>query len=209
MRRRPSFIHSAVIALFLCVAPLHAQQVLDRVLARVGADAIFDSDVKAAVGLGLVEVAGDGTANDEALQRVIDRHLALTEINRIPRTEPDPSDVEAEVTRMKMHAGANLAVLLESTGIAENRLELIARDTLRIRNYLTSRFPTVPVSEADAEEYFRTHPDQFRRDGAPMTFQEAADAARTAVARERREIRIAQWLNDRRRNVEVSVPTPR
>jgi hypothetical protein len=144
--------------------------------------------------------------DDEVLQRVIERRLALSEVNRIPRTEPDPEAVDAEVARMKAHAGPRLAGLLASTGTPESRLPDIARDTVRIRAYLANRFPAVPVSDADAEEYYRAHPDEFRRDGARLSFEEAAPAARAALAAERRNIRIAQWLNNLRERVEVSMP---
>jgi hypothetical protein len=176
------------------------------VLARVGADAITESDVRAALGLGIVEASPGQAGEDDAVQRLIDRHLTLDQVDQLATPEPDPGDVAAEVERMKAHAGNALAALLESTGLAEARLPAIARDTLRIREYLNSRFPPPLVSDTDAEEYFRSHPDEFRRNGTLPSFEEAAPAARDAVAAERRTARIAQWLGGLRKRADVAVP---
>lgn len=200
------------IAVLVLLAPIgtaaiaQGQQLLDRVMARVGTEAVTMIDVQAAVGLGLVDAADATVVDDEALQRVIERRLALTEVNRVPRNEPDAAAIDAEVRRMKAHAGERLAVLLASTGLNEDRLVAIARDTLRIRSYLATRFPSVPVSDADAEEYFRAHPEQFRRNGTAVTFAEGAAQARAAVSEERRSLRIAQWLNNLRERAEISIP---
>jgi hypothetical protein len=187
-----------------------AQQVLDRVLARVGADAVTQSDVRAALGLGLVDGATGKVTEDDVLQRLIDRRLALDQVDQLSAPEPDPNDVAAEVARMKAHAGNGLAGLLESTGLTEARLPPMARDTLRIREYMESRFPPPLVSDADAEEYFRSHPEEFRRNNGTLpSFEEAAPAARDAVAAERRNMRIAQWLGGLRKRADVALPEPR
>ena len=106
---------------------------------------------------------------------------------------------------MTAHAGPRLIELLATTGITEERVPQIARDTLRIRTYLANRFPTVPVSDADAEDYFKAHPEEVRPGGVALTFEQAAADARAAVAAERRARRIEQWLMNLRERVEVSI----
>jgi hypothetical protein len=194
-----------VLAGILLQVPASAQQLLDRVLARVGGDPVTLTDVRAAVGLGIVQPDADGSAGGEALQRVIERRLALWEVYRLPPTEPDEAAVALETARMREHAGPDLRALLDATGLTEALLPEIARDTLRIRQYLSNRFPSVPVSDSDAREYFRTHPEAFRRDGRQLTFEEAEAAARDAVARQRRDARIAQWLENLQDRIEVTL----
>jgi hypothetical protein len=199
--------HSALVvvaATTFLPATLKAQELLDRVVARVGADAITQMDLKAALGFGIVN---SGSAADEervGLTQLIERQLELAEV---PRAQPEPDDaaVNAEVTRMKQHAGANANDLMTSTGVDDERLRDLAHDSLRIQTYLENRFPYSPVSDVEAEQYFRAHPEAF-----PLTsFEQAAPEARAAAAAERRRTRITQWLAGLMRNrVEVTFPTP-
>jgi hypothetical protein len=81
-----------VAAFAVGASPAHAQ-LLDRVVARVGGTAITQTDVDAAVGLGVIEADGAGGAS--AVQQMIDRRILLAEVARfpprIPRTPRLPS----------------------------------------------------------------------------------------------------------------------
>ena len=113
-----------------------AQQLLDRVVARVDGAVITLTDVQAAVGLGIVE------ANDVATgtQRTIDRQLMLAEVARFPPPDPTDAALDAEAAAMRARAGANLPSIMRTTGVDDARLREIARDTLRIQGYLRQRF---------------------------------------------------------------------
>src|SRR6185503_9232066 len=74
---------------FCVVSCALAQQPLDRVMARIGSNAVTLTDVKAAVGLGLVDAKSPD--DSAALSQVIDRQVMLMEVARFPPAEP--SDV--------------------------------------------------------------------------------------------------------------------
>ena len=68
------------------VVQTSAQQMLDRVVARVATVAITQTDVDAAVVFGIVEPkVADGR---EPVKQMIDRRLILDEVNRFPPPEP-------------------------------------------------------------------------------------------------------------------------
>lgn len=117
-----------------------AQQLLDRVVARVNGAVITLTDVEAAVGLGLVTVPAGEESTAAAMQRLIDRQLVLAEVARFTPPEPEPVKVEEEQARLKRHAGARLQPIMERTGVDEARIREFARDNLRIQGYLTQRF---------------------------------------------------------------------
>ena len=78
----------------LCSSFPSAQQLLDRVLARVDTNPITLTDVQAALALGIVQVdSGDPVA--EGTQRMIDRQLELTEVQRFPPPEPSPAGMSS------------------------------------------------------------------------------------------------------------------
>jgi hypothetical protein len=179
---------------------------LDRVVARVGSESIFETDVKAAIGLGIVDPSGSLDPEAAALEQLIDRQLMLTEILRGVPPEPDPAAVEEEVQRMRSFAAGTLNAVMSGNGIDDQFLRRTARDTLRIQLYLNTRFPELPVSDAEAQQYYNRNPSAFSRNGELMTFEQAIGAARDQAARERRDGRIRQWLESLRRRTEITRP---
>jgi hypothetical protein len=119
------------------------QQLLDRVVARVNNVPITLSDVNAAIGLGIVGTPSTGDAVAAARVQLIDRQLMLAEVARFAPPEPDARAVDTEAARLRAHAGDRLPALMRDTGVDDQRLRDLARDTLRIRAYLDQRFGAV------------------------------------------------------------------
>jgi hypothetical protein len=200
---------TVALAFILCVSPISGQQPLDRVVARVNGNALTQSDVNAAIALGIINdaSAGDATA---AVDQLIRRQLVLAEVARFAPPEPDPALVDGEVATMKTRAGARLPQVMQSTGIDEIRIRDMARDTLRIEAYLNQRFgTTVQVSDEEVRQYYRAHPAEFVRNGSPVPFEEAEPDARQRAAAARRTATIAQWMIDLRGRADVTTPSRR
>ncbi len=182
-------------------------QLLDRVVARVDGYAVTLSDVRAAIGLGIVNEA---VPEQVGVDAVIERQLVLAEVARFAPPEPVPDAVEREAMRLRAHAGTRLAGLMVATGLDDARLREIARDNLRVEAYLTQRFgATVQLTEEDVLQYYRIHPDEFTRDGRLMPFAEAEPAARERAAGERRAAMVGQWHRDLRGRADIVLTTPR
>ncbi|HYS26576.1 MAG TPA: hypothetical protein VEP46_13260, partial [Vicinamibacterales bacterium] len=80
----------------LSLSPASAQQLLDRVLARIDGAPLTLTDVQAAIGLGVVQVPPGADAMAAGTQLMIDRQLELTEVQRFPPPEPDATPVARE-----------------------------------------------------------------------------------------------------------------
>jgi len=197
-------VHVFLAMTFAAVAS--AQTVIDRVVARVGDDSIFSTDVRAAVGLGVVELSDSPDPDEAALEGLIERRLMLKEIFRGTTPEPDAEAVEEEVRRMKSYAAATLKTVMTANGVDDALLHRFARDTLRIQLYLDTRFPRVDVNDDEARQYYRAHPDAFRRNGEMMTFEQATAAAHELASRQRRDARIDQWIEGLRRRTQITRP---
>jgi hypothetical protein len=181
---------------------LDAQALVDRVLARIGTDAITQTDVEALVEFGLIEAR---SATDAA-QQAIDRQLILREVARFPPAEPPAADVDTQLAAMRARVGNRLDRVLKTTGIDEDRLRGLARETLRIRDYLQQRFGiSAQVSEEEARKYFETHREEFTRDGKALTFEEAGAEARQRASASRVQGAVVQWLQDLRVRSDVVV----
>ena len=183
-----------------------AQQLIDRVVARVDGAPITLTDVQAAMGLGVIQVPAGSDSIAAGTQRMIDRQLELTEVQRFPPPEPDRALVAREAARLKMNAGSRLPALMQSTGLTEQRIADIARDNLRIGGYLDQRFGTaVQVSDEEAAAYYRTHEAEFTRGGDTIPFEEAGPVARQRVSDERRRATVDQWIRDLRSRADVAL----
>ena len=185
------------------LAPAEASQLLDRVVARVGPTAITQSDVDAALGLGIVEVPG-GQDRDAGAQQLIDRQLLLTEVSRFPPAEPSETAIAELAGRMMTRAGTGFDALSKRTGIDAKRVRELARDTLRIQAYIDQRFgAAAPVGVQEAREYYEAHRQEFAQNGAVPPFEQVETAARQAAAADRRRRAVNQWVADLRTRGEV------
>jgi hypothetical protein len=184
----------------------HPQEVLDRVLARVDGHPITLSDTRAAQRLGLVEVAAGVDPVLLGLRQLVERRLMLAEVARFAPPEPDAAALSAQVAVLRDRVGsaADLAELERTTGYGDLQIREVARDNLRIQAYLTQRFGSlVQPSDDDVGQYYRTHLDQFTRDGRVIPFAEAEPIARQRAAAERRDAVIMQWMRELHQRADV------
>jgi len=193
----------------LWLSPASAQQLIDRVVARVDGYPLTLTDVQAAIGLGLIQVPAGSDPIASGTQQMINRQLELLEVQRFPPPEPDPASVMPEIARLKMNAGARLPALMQSTGLSEQRIADIARDNVRIAGYLAQRLGTaVQVSDEEVANYYRTHEAEFTRGGDTVPFEEAEPIARQRASDERRRATVDQWIRDLRSRADVSINQP-
>lgn len=197
----------ACVAFALACSGVDAQVLLDRVLARVSGVPVTLTEVRAALGMGLIVAGPDEMAL--ATEQWIQRRLLLLEVERFPPPEPSPQDIDAEEARIRQRIGTSLATLTAQTGLDERQLRQSARDTLRIRAYLDQRFgEAVQVSDEDVRAYYSAHPDEFRVNGQVPPFEAVETAARARASESRRQTTIDQWISDLRARADVSLTPP-
>ena len=144
------------IARLLCCLPLavavwlsggHAQ-ILDRVLAMVAGEVILASDVRAFLDLGLYERGLWGMPEPEAaareaaaLDRLIERRIALDEVNRFRQAAPSAAEVERYLdgVRARFADPEAFAAVLAAVGLDLEDLRQILRDDIRIEAYVAER----------------------------------------------------------------------
>ena len=187
----------------LLVAPLGAQTLLDRVVARVNGTTVLLSDVRAAVAVGLVEGPAE---SDAAVEQMVQRALLVEEVNRFPPPEPTGEAIDAELARMRTRAGS-FDDVERRTGLTADHVRLLARDRLRIQSYIDQRFGvTVPLTDEQVLQYYRAHPEEFTVNGQVTTFERAQGLARERAGLEQRQRTITTWLRDLRSRADVTVP---
>jgi hypothetical protein len=201
---RPRTPIVASVLVVLLAAPLAAQSLLDRVVARVNGGVILLSDVRAAVMLGLI----DATAadSDDAVEQMVQRALLIEEVNRFPPADPSREAIDAELDRLRARAGGSFDAVERTSGLTADHVRMLARDRLRIQSYVDQRFGvTVPLTDEQVLQYYRDHSDEFTNGGQVVPFERAQGLVRERAGLEQRRRTIAQWLGDLRARADVVV----
>lgn len=201
---------TAALVVFLGVTAGSAgAEIIDRILAVVGNTIVTQSDVLAAMRLRLeAPPANAADPVGATLERLIERRLMLSEVDRYVPPAPAEADVSLRVEQVRLSFPSAEAwqKALAETGFDEEQLRRYVRDDLRIIAYLQQRFGTAqPPSEEEVLEYYREHPEQFTVAGVLRPFGEAHDVARAALIAARRSTVVRDWVAGLRRRASVSV----
>ena len=114
-----------------------AGELVDRTLVIVGGSPITLSDVRTAIGLGLVRGGDVATATEQ----LVERALMLREVERYAPPEPERALVDARLSEVRARLdAAQYQAVLASGGFTEARLRGWLRDDVRIAAYLDQRF---------------------------------------------------------------------
>jgi hypothetical protein len=204
----PQFCHG-LLALLTLTALLWggsaAAQVVDRLVAIVGEQAITLSDVRAARTLGLVARSDDST--DEALvAKLVERELMRAEIERFGMPQPPADALEARVQGVRMRFATSTAwtAALDACGLSESRFRAWMADDWRIEQYLQQRFDAAaqPTDE-EVLQYYQSREREFTVDGRPRSFEAVRDEARRRLTEARRRTLVDEWLTGLRRRTEI------
>jgi hypothetical protein len=134
----------ALLVASLVLAP--ALDVIDRIMAVVNQQPITLSDVVTASEFQLIAVpAGTADAKGYLLDRLVDRSLMLTEVDRFQPPEPDPVEITIRIDEMQARAGSAEAFdkRLALTGSDREQLRRFIRDSLRMEIYMAQRFGSI------------------------------------------------------------------
>jgi len=188
------------------------QELVDRTLALVGGQPITLSDARAALALGLIEIApGSAAPMSNDVARLIQRELILREVQRYAPAAPSDAaiDERLEKIRGRFPDSAAMNRVLVANGFTDARLRAWVRDDLRTESYLAQRFAsaTAPADPEIAREYTQS---KAAYDQKFSTFEEAAPAIRQMLIETRRRQLIVDWVSDLERRTEiVLLPEPR
>jgi hypothetical protein len=181
------------------------QELVDRTLALVGGQPITLSDARAALALGLIDIApGSTTPMGNGITLLIQRELILREVQRYAPAAPSDSAVEERLERIRgrFPDAAAMNRVLEANGFTDARLRAWVRDDLRTEAYLAQRFAsaTAPADAEIAREYAQS---KAAYDQKFATFEEAAPAIRQRLTESRRRQLIVDWVSDLERRTEI------
>ena len=197
--------------LILCVLTQprpQAQQVIDRIVARIENDVILLSDVRLLSRYQLF-VDGKSESDAEILDRLIDQWIVRNEAN-VART-PKPSEAEIDRAQQRLEKSFDSKDDYEArrklAGLSEANARRLMADQLYLNNYLDSRFrASVQVNEQAIEAFYQNAllPRAKARGQNPPSLDAAHDYVQEALVQAGINEQAERWLNESRARIHVT-----
>jgi len=200
-------------AMFLGLLPVpccfFAQEVIDRIVARVETDIILLSDVRE---LSRYQTFLDGKpqSDTDILNRLIDQWIVRSEAGVARFPQPSEDDVNRSIERLKRSFSSpeEFQARQKQSGITDDEIRRFVRAQLYLSNYLDSRFrPAIQIDEKAVEDFYKTRvvPRAESRGQTPPTLENARDFIQEALVQGAINEQADRWLKESRARVRVEI----
>jgi hypothetical protein len=186
---------------------LRAQEVIDRIAARVENDIILLSDVRA---LQQYQQLVDGKSESDAqiLDRLIDQWIVRNEAETAQFPRPAEDDIARGVERVQKSfpSPEEYEARKKQIGLTDADIRKMVASQLFLSNYLDSRFrPSVRVEPKDVEQFYQKAvlPRAQARGQTPPSLDVARDYIRAALVQRGIDEQADRWLNESRGRIHV------
>lgn len=184
-----------------------AQEVVDRIVARVENDIILLSDLQA---LARYQELLDGKSESDAqlLDRLIDQWIVRTEADVAHFLPPSEAEIERGLDRLKKSfpSPEEFEERKIKDRLSDADIRRMTISQLYLSNYLDSRFrPSVQIDEKQIEDFYQTAviPRAKARGEEPPALDAARDAIQEALVQQGINEQADRWLKESRARLHV------
>jgi hypothetical protein len=206
--RQLRYICCALILCGLAQPALHAQEVIDRIAARIENDVILLSDVRL---LSRYQLLVEGKSEDDAqiLNRLIDQWIVRNEATVARTPKPSEAEIDRSLQRLQQSFASkdDYETRRKLAGLSEADVRRVTADQIYLNNYLDSRFrPLVQVNEQFIEDFYRNAllPRAKARGQNPPSLDAAHDYIQEALVQQGINAQADGWLNETRARIHVT-----
>src|SRR5260221_6567160 len=185
-----------------------AQQIVDRIVARVENDVILLSDVRLLARYQLL-VDGKSESDAQILDRLVDQWIVRNEatVARTPR--PSEPDIQRGTQRLLQSFASNddYQARRKLAGLSEAEVTQLTAEQIYLDNYLDSRFrPSAQVDEAAIQDFYQTAvvPRAKARNQNPPTLDAAHDYIQEALIQRGIDEQAGRWLQESHSRIRAS-----
>ncbi|HEX8881684.1 MAG TPA: hypothetical protein VF749_16700 [Candidatus Acidoferrum sp.] len=187
--------------------PLAAQEVVDRIVARVENDVILWSDVRA---LARYQQFLDGKpeTDDQILDRLIDQWIVRTEAEASRSPHPSEADIDRGLGRIRdsFRSEEEYQARMKQAGLSEQNVRAMVALHLYLSNYLDSRFrAAVRIDPKEIQDFYQTEvvPRAKARGQEPPDLDAARDSIQEALIEHGINQQAEQWLKESRLRLHI------
>ena len=181
---------------------LGAQEILDRIVARVENDIILLSDIQALSHYQQL-VEGKSETPEQILDRLIDQWIVQTEAEVAHFQHPSDADMDRGLSRLQKSFASTekYEARKKEIGLDDSEIRRIIGTQLYLSNYLDSRFrPSVQIDPKAIEDFYQTAvlPVAKARGQEPPSLEAARDSIQEALIQQRINEQADRWLKESR-----------
>jgi len=184
-----------------------AQEVVDRIVARVENDVILLSDMRA---LSRYQQFLDGKSesNAQILDRLIDQWIVRTEADVSRSQQPSGADIDRSLSRVRDSFGSEQEYegRLKQAGLTQQDVRAMVSSQLYLSNYLDSRFrPAVQIDSRGIEDFYQSAvvPRAKARGQEPPSLDAARESIQEALIQNGINQQAEQWLKESRLRLHI------
>jgi hypothetical protein len=184
-----------------------AQELIDRIAARVENDIILLSDVRH---LGRYQMLVDGKSENEAqlLDRLIDQWVVQNEADAARFPRPTEAEIDQGVAALKKSFPSlqEYEERRKQSGLSEAQVRDKIATQIHLTNYLDSRFrPSVQVDAKAIEDFYNSAvlPRAKARGQEPPSLEASREVIQEALIEQSIDAQAERWLKESRSRIHV------
>jgi hypothetical protein len=206
VRIRRMLICTSIVVLSWTLA--RAQEVIDRIVARVENDVILLSDVQLLSRYQLL-VDGKSEGDTEVLNRLIDQWIVRNEAAVARTPQPSDQDIDRGLQRLQQSFASkeDYEARRKLAGLTERDVRRLIADQIYLNNYLDSRFrPSVQVDDQAIQDFYQNAvlPRAKARGQNPPSLDAARDYIQEALVQRGINQQADRWLKESHARVRVA-----
>jgi parvulin-like peptidyl-prolyl isomerase len=184
-----------------------AQEMIDRIAARIENDVILLSDLRELSRYQQL-VDGKAEADEQLLDRLIDQWIVKSEAEASRFPQPSDADINGGMERLQQSFASpdEYESRKKQSGLSDAEVRRMVASQLYLSSYLDSRFrPSVQIDEKAIEDFYRNGviPRAQARGQAPPTLEAARDIIREALVQRGINQQTDRWLKESRARLHV------
>ena len=195
-------------AFLLSCATLLAQEVVDRIVARVENDVILFSDIRLLARYQLL-VNGKSESDPDILDRLIDQWIVRSEATAAHTPKPSDVEIDAALQRLQQSFAnrPDYEARRKLADLSEAEVRGLTADQLYLDNYLDSRFrPSVQVDEQAIQNFYQSAvlPRAKARGQNPPSLDAAHDYIQEALVQDGINAQADRWLKESHARIHIT-----
>ena len=197
----------AVLVVMAAGGYLGAQEILDRIVARVENDIILLSDTQALSRYQQL-VEGKSETPGQILDRLIDQWIVQTEAEVAHFPHATDSDIDRGLSRLQKSFASTeeYEARKKEIGLDDSEIRRIIGAQLYFSNYLDSRFrPSVQIDPKSIEDFYQSAvlPVAKARGQEPPSLEAARDSIQEALIQQKINEQADRWLKESRLRLHI------
>jgi hypothetical protein len=187
--------------------PLPAQEVIDRIVARIENDVILMNDLRE---LSCYQKFVDGKTepDEQLLDRLIDQWIVRTEAEASRFPQPSEEDINRGMERLQksFDSSEEYKSRRKQSGLSDAEVRRMVTTQLYLSNYLDSRFrPSVQINTKAIEDFYQNAviPRAQARGQAPPALEASRDFIQESLVELDISEQADRWLKESRARLHI------